>query len=132
MPLASLDDVENFRPEDVPTVGVLLRELEGLKLNSGNIADGWERTSLKKYVDVFDRHCEGLLRETRETKKGQSSFGMSVGVDANARWQRVLRGLWNSDFALYHLFGYLASPGFVSGLYSAVHLSDDSFLDANG
>lgn len=85
VPLASLDDIENFRPEDVPTVGVLLRELEGLKLNSGNIADGWERTSLKKYVDVFDRHCEGLLRETRETKKGRSSFASLLVFDANAQ-----------------------------------------------
>lgn len=70
VPLKDLDEIEHFKPEDVPTVGALLRELERL----GKGAEGWEKTSLKKYVDVFERHCDGLLRENRELKKGALSL----------------------------------------------------------
>lgn len=32
----------------------------------------WRQTSLKPYVDMLDQHCAGLMRQTREKKRGQS------------------------------------------------------------
>lgn len=97
VPLANLEEIENFRPEDVPTVGMLLRELEALKLNSSNVETGWERTSLKKYVDIFDRHCEGIIKENRDLKKGLSHISNYTELPLMAFvLQRVLLNLWSS------------------------------------
>ena len=67
VPLASMDEIRDFHPDDVPTVGKLLRELE----KSPDAT--WEQTSLKPYVDIFDRFCEGIVKETRDRKKGAQS-----------------------------------------------------------
>jgi DNA primase small subunit len=67
-PFASLKEIEDFDPEEVPTVGQLLRELER------NPADGYRGTSLKKYVDIFDKHCEGIVRANLLRKKGGLLF----------------------------------------------------------
>jgi len=34
--------------------------------------DDWERTSLKPYVDMLDRHSMGLMEEVRKSKIGKS------------------------------------------------------------
>lgn len=39
----------------------------------------WRQTSLKPYVDMLDRHCVGLMRQTRENKRSQSSLYPVVG-----------------------------------------------------
>jgi DNA primase small subunit len=69
----SLDEITTFEPEKVPTVGQLLRELNaaGAKATGeGKASLGWEVTSLKPYVERFAQHVEGLMRETRDSKKG--------------------------------------------------------------
>ncbi|KAI0367395.1 prim-pol domain-containing protein [Pilatotrama ljubarskyi] len=78
--------VDKFDPRAVPTVQGLLRELDRLAVppagESGDKAAGeggekgvtehhadWERTSLKSYVDLLDKHVMGLLEETRRMKQ---------------------------------------------------------------
>ena len=86
--------IENFEPESVPTVGQLLRELDGIvrededskEFHSGTpyhfllffLSDAclvdWEKTSLKPYIDLLDRHALSLMEATRHEKRktGQS------------------------------------------------------------
>lgn len=71
----SAEEVASFEPEKVPTVGQLLRELEkaeGVKATSidgkATVA-GWEQTSLKPYVERFDRH----IQELRDAKKASNA-----------------------------------------------------------
>ncbi|KAH9916996.1 prim-pol domain-containing protein [Epithele typhae] len=67
--------VDRFRLEDVPTVHQLLRELDqnvvpqASEASSGEHHSDWERTSLKKYVDMLDQHVLGLMEETRKVKQ---------------------------------------------------------------
>ncbi|KAI0754234.1 prim-pol domain-containing protein [Daedaleopsis nitida] len=67
--------VDKFDPAKVPTVGQLLRELDQLAPQQpGDTAGGehhsdWERTSLKTYVDMLDKHVMGLMEETRKVKQ---------------------------------------------------------------
>ncbi|KAH8083529.1 hypothetical protein HD553DRAFT_296901 [Filobasidium floriforme] len=72
--------VDDFEPTAVPTVGQLLRELDR---PAGNVAvkgeDGqdearklehdYERTSLKPYIDLFEKHVSAVMRDNREAKK---------------------------------------------------------------
>ena len=66
----------------MPTVGQLLMELEELSLASASgdvvedkekaaAAPGWERTSLKPYVELFARYCKGLEKEVLRVKRGE-------------------------------------------------------------
>ncbi|KAH9947498.1 prim-pol domain-containing protein [Amylocystis lapponica] len=70
------DMIENFRPERVPTVTQLLKELDEQAPIAGATAEGtehhadWERTSLKPYVDMLDRHVMVLMDEVRRSKRG--------------------------------------------------------------
>jgi len=60
------EQVENFVPEKVPTVGQLLVELEELsKGENPNPSAGWESTSLRPYVEVFQRHVDAVLKDVR-------------------------------------------------------------------
>lgn len=55
----------------MPTVGQLLMELEEAA-KAGDDRAGWERTSLKPYVEMFEKYVEGVMKESREVKKGVS------------------------------------------------------------
>ncbi|KAF8842917.1 prim-pol domain-containing protein [Paxillus ammoniavirescens] len=57
-------NIDLFDPRGVPTVAQLLRELD----IAGEGAD-WEKTSLKPYVEMLDRHTMGLMEEVRRTKR---------------------------------------------------------------
>ncbi|KAG9313457.1 hypothetical protein JVU11DRAFT_5781 [Chiua virens] len=59
-------NVEQFNPRGVPTATQLLRELDV----AGEGAD-WEKTSLKPYVEMLDRHTMGLLEEVRRAKRAK-------------------------------------------------------------
>ncbi|PIL23143.1 hypothetical protein GSI_14452 [Ganoderma sinense ZZ0214-1] len=69
--------IDSFDPEKVPTVQQLLRELDKIA-PSATAGEGaavvehhsdWERTSLKPYVDMLDKHVMGLMEETRKAKQ---------------------------------------------------------------
>ncbi|GAA5977611.1 hypothetical protein JCM11641_006876 [Rhodosporidiobolus odoratus] len=54
--------IDSFDPDSVPTVGKLLLEIEALVRQEFKDAD-WTRTSLKPYVEILERHAEGVARE---------------------------------------------------------------------
>ncbi|TFK92525.1 prim-pol domain-containing protein [Polyporus arcularius HHB13444] len=65
--------IDKFDPARVPTVSQLLNELDKLALpQAGESAEhhaDWERTSLKPYVEMLDKHVMGLMEETRKSKQ---------------------------------------------------------------
>ena len=73
--------IDKFDPARVPTVHQLLHELDKIapSVNAGESGEGataavehhsdWERTSLKQYVDMLDKHVMGLMEETRKAKQ---------------------------------------------------------------
>ncbi|KAF7375957.1 DNA primase [Mycena sanguinolenta] len=63
------EKIEEFDPEAVPTVNQLIRELDTTAENAEHHSD-WERTSLKPYVDMLDRHNQRIMEEVRRDKRG--------------------------------------------------------------
>ncbi|ETW77931.1 hypothetical protein HETIRDRAFT_441443 [Heterobasidion irregulare TC 32-1] len=62
--------IDDFDPGRVPTVGQLLRELDATSTESnGEEHSDWEKTSLKPYVDMFEKHIIGLMEEVRRDKR---------------------------------------------------------------
>ncbi|KAJ7600693.1 hypothetical protein C8J56DRAFT_14989 [Mycena floridula] len=64
-------DIESFDPETVPTVGQLLGELDRAMDGDDEMDENrsdWEKTSLKPYVEILDRHIAGLMEEVRKVK----------------------------------------------------------------
>ncbi|KAI9068075.1 prim-pol domain-containing protein [Trametes sanguinea] len=65
--------IDQFNPKSVPTVTQLLSELDSIAPTengaSGEHHSDWERTSLKTYVEMLDKHVMGLLEETRKMKQ---------------------------------------------------------------
>ncbi|CAA7259208.1 unnamed protein product [Cyclocybe aegerita] len=63
--------IDKFDPEGVPTVGQLLQELDAIGREEGAAIShsDWEKTSLKPYVDLLDRHSQGLMDEVRKEKR---------------------------------------------------------------
>lgn len=85
------DHVEKFDPLGVPTVTDLLGELDGWKADDGG-ADGfveegrtmrrladYEKTSLRPYVECFERFVKGLVRDEQKSGKRERE---EDGVDA--------------------------------------------------
>lgn len=70
--------VDFFDPSTVPTVGQLLMELEELSRRGSALDDkaGWERTSLKPYVELFEQHCKALVNQATGVKRGEFSLGL--------------------------------------------------------
>ena len=82
--------IEDFKPEEVPTVGQLLRELDEwngdtekhgmltLALKIWTMAYesdvDWEKTSLKPYVDMLDKHALRIMEEVRISKRGATDM----------------------------------------------------------
>ncbi|GAA5899473.1 hypothetical protein JCM6882_009127 [Rhodosporidiobolus microsporus] len=54
--------IDAFDPDNVPTVGSLLMEIEALVRQDLKDAN-WSRTSLKPYVEILERHAEGVAKE---------------------------------------------------------------------
>ncbi|KAI0034671.1 prim-pol domain-containing protein [Vararia minispora EC-137] len=62
--------IDDFDPENVPTVSQLMQELEAGKLQeSGEEQGDWERTSLKPYIDMFEAHIINIMNEVRIAKR---------------------------------------------------------------
>jgi DNA primase small subunit len=87
--------IEEFDPEAVPTIDQLLSELDTVakaaEHHSGEFYDptlflyftsdvDWERTSLKPYVDMLDRHNQSIMDEARKEKRGASAGLFSCNI----------------------------------------------------
>ncbi|CED84873.1 prim-pol domain-containing protein [Phaffia rhodozyma] len=85
--------ISEFDPSTVPTLGQLIGELnvaaaaaktdpqsvDGENGSSQDLGDekkvvDWRQTSLKPYVDMLERHSQGLLRQTREKKRNAAQM----------------------------------------------------------
>lgn len=64
--------IDSFDPDTVPTVGKLLLELEELSRRGDTAAD-WGKTSLRPYVELFERHAEAVAKEKAREVKGESA-----------------------------------------------------------
>ncbi|KAG8933766.1 hypothetical protein FRC00_012842, partial [Tulasnella sp. 408] len=65
--------IDEFDPMTVPTVGELLEEL-GLAQAGGDgqtdtSSSEWERTKLKPYVDMLEKHTAGVMADARERRQ---------------------------------------------------------------
>ncbi|RDB25171.1 DNA primase small subunit, partial [Hypsizygus marmoreus] len=64
--------IEEFDPETVPTVSQLLKELDQVGKAEGEAMEhhsDWEKTSLKPYVDMLDKHALRLMDRVRQDKR---------------------------------------------------------------
>ncbi|KAE8210937.1 hypothetical protein CF327_g5255 [Tilletia walkeri] len=78
--------VDSFDPEVTPpTAAKLLRELNSFegKVRDGLVGSGgsvpkndWEKTSLKPFVDLFEKHCQGIVKQSIDAKRAVESFSM--------------------------------------------------------
>ncbi|KAF9302591.1 hypothetical protein BGZ91_009302, partial [Linnemannia elongata] len=69
-----IEDCEDFDPSSPPTVPQLVQELnryDATHATSGddsNKLQDWQKTSLRKHVEYFERFLKGLSREIRDNK----------------------------------------------------------------
>jgi len=64
--------IDSFDPERVPTVGQLLQELDLITRpddQAKNYNSDWEKTSLKPYIDLLDKHALSLMEEVRKDRR---------------------------------------------------------------
>lgn len=66
-------EIDAFDPDEVPTVGKLLVELEHLARRGDTHAD-WSKTSLAPYVAVFEQHAEDIVKAKTRDARGELSF----------------------------------------------------------
>ncbi|CAO3679671.1 unnamed protein product [Umbelopsis vinacea] len=72
------DHCDDFDPFAVPTLQQLCKELDNHQTGNGSdkrVAD-YEKTSLKKYVAIFEKFVDGLLKEVMERKRAEASQSM--------------------------------------------------------
>ncbi|POY74817.1 hypothetical protein BMF94_2090 [Rhodotorula taiwanensis] len=67
--------IDSFDPDTVPTVGKLLLELEELSRRGDTAAD-WGKTSLRPYVELFERHAEAVAKEKAREVKAAKAMSM--------------------------------------------------------
>ncbi|KAF7295400.1 DNA primase [Mycena indigotica] len=60
--------IKTFDPESVPTVAQLIAELDN-DTDSQHHSD-WERTSLKPYVEMLDKHNQRIMDHERKIRRG--------------------------------------------------------------
>ncbi|KAJ9106179.1 hypothetical protein QFC21_001322 [Naganishia friedmannii] len=86
--------VDDFDPAGVPTVGQLLRELDqthaelmedDVKMDDEETKDDkspkrsepdYNRTSLRPYIELFEKHIAAVMRDAREAKRAANSHSM--------------------------------------------------------
>ncbi|KAL1747623.1 hypothetical protein HDZ31DRAFT_61099 [Schizophyllum fasciatum] len=63
-------DIDSFDPMKVPTVQQLLQELDAAAASGTSEKEhDYEKTSLKAYVDMLDKHNTSIINESRRGKK---------------------------------------------------------------
>ncbi|GAA5861677.1 hypothetical protein JCM3774_002667 [Rhodotorula dairenensis] len=67
--------IDAFDPDSVPTVGKLLVELEELSRRGDTAAD-WGKTSLRPYVELFEKHAEAVAKEHTRGVKAEKAMSM--------------------------------------------------------
>ncbi|TKA54269.1 hypothetical protein B0A53_03360 [Rhodotorula sp. CCFEE 5036] len=67
--------IDAFDPDSVPTVGKLLLELEELSRRGDTAAD-WGKTSLRPYVELFEKHAEAVAKEHTRGVKAEKAMSM--------------------------------------------------------
>ncbi|GAB5591842.1 p48 polypeptide of DNA primase [Umbelopsis nana] len=79
------DNCDNFDPFSVPTLQNLCKELDEYNAANGNASDKriagllngyYDKTSLKAYIQVFEKFVDGLLKEVMEHKRAEASLSM--------------------------------------------------------
>ncbi|KAJ8520310.1 hypothetical protein ONZ45_g2848 [Pleurotus djamor] len=73
------DRVDEFDPAAVPTLGKLLKELDALHTAGSSDPPteqhtDWEKTSLKPYVDMLDKHCAAIMNENRKIRRSTADL----------------------------------------------------------
>ncbi|KAF9047341.1 prim-pol domain-containing protein [Panaeolus papilionaceus] len=66
------ESIFSFDPESVPTVGQLLQELDSIPRSDDQTKEfhsDWEKTSLKPYVDILDKHSLKIMEDVRAEKR---------------------------------------------------------------
>ncbi|KAG6821043.1 hypothetical protein H0H93_007933 [Arthromyces matolae] len=70
--------ISDFDPETVPTVNQLLQELDAFSKPEGELVEhhaDWERTSLKPYVELMDKHAQRLMERVRQDRRNTGLIG---------------------------------------------------------
>ncbi|CAN6625041.1 DNA primase small subunit [Trichomonascus vanleenenianus] len=64
------DNFENFNPLEVPTVHLVLKELEDFQADSDQSRmNNYEKTSLKPYMEVYNRFVNNLMKDELHNKR---------------------------------------------------------------
>ncbi|OCF43863.1 DNA primase small subunit [Kwoniella heveanensis CBS 569] len=71
------DLVEQFDPDTVPTVGELLNQLDKIQVEGTNgesvgsqrKVEDYDQTSLKPYVEMFEKHVAAVLKDNRSARR---------------------------------------------------------------
>ncbi|TIA91136.1 hypothetical protein E3P99_01208 [Wallemia hederae] len=83
-----VNKAEEFDPGQVPTIGKLLRELEGLSVDSTRDTSlDWEKTSLAPYIRMLDKQSESIM-STGMMSTSNKSQEQTTAV-AEVGWQFV-------------------------------------------
>ncbi|KAG8953713.1 hypothetical protein FRC04_001917 [Tulasnella sp. 424] len=75
--------INEFDPMTVPTVGELLEELGlaqaggGVEGQAENNNSEWERTKLKPYVDMLEKHTAAIMADARERRQAAAKGALS-------------------------------------------------------
>jgi len=73
-------DPESFDPLAVPTVNVLLDEIDSWEKTQAQDAakdklSDWEKTSLKDYIRYFKKHVDRIMADELGVKKEEQQLG---------------------------------------------------------
>lgn len=63
--------VDEFNPLEVPTLGQLLEEIDAWDGPADDAISDWQKTSLRPYVELFERYVEGLLKDEKSEKRAR-------------------------------------------------------------
>ncbi|CAH1767346.1 422_t:CDS:2, partial [Entrophospora sp. SA101] len=75
IPLETCDD---FNPLDVPTVSMLIQEMDQLRPEDGGgkTRNDYEKTSLKPHVKYFENFVQNILKENRAKRRAEKQAEM--------------------------------------------------------